>query len=68
MILDNLRELEEAYRNKWILSNSQVLALLKLQKLTSPSNFQGHGFLFQSDRQQQQGQQKGWLFSKLMIK
>ena len=65
MILDNLREPEEAYRNKWILSNSQVLALLELQKLPSPSHFQRHGFVFQSDREQQQGQQKGWRVLKI---
>lgn len=64
MILDNLREFEEAYRNKWVLSNSQVLALLELPKLPSSSLFQRHGFVFQSDRKHQQGQQKEWRILK----
>ncbi|WP_255502764.1 hypothetical protein [Okeania sp. KiyG1] len=39
--------------------------MLELQKLPSPSHFQHHGFVFQSDREQQQGQQKGWRILKV---
>lgn len=64
MILDNLRELEEAYQNKWILSTSQLLSLLDLKKLPSSISFERYGFIFTNDSTQTQGQYKGWRVTK----
>lgn len=58
MILDNLRELQEAFDRKWILSTEQVASLLNLQPNNVKDGMTRHGFRFV--RRENIGQQAGW--------
>ncbi|NES64093.1 MAG: hypothetical protein F6K24_01925 [Okeania sp. SIO2D1] len=62
MILDNLRELQEACDREWILSTEQVATLLNLQSNNIKDGMQRHGFKFV--RSDNQGQQSGWEIQK----
>ncbi len=62
MILDNLRELQEACDREWILSTEQVAKLLELQSNNIKDGMQRHGFKF--IRSENQGQQAGWEIQK----
>jgi hypothetical protein len=60
--LANLRTLEEAYQNKWLLSSSQLAGLLGLKGLPSGESFQRHGFTF--IRSGKNGAESAWSVTK----
>ncbi|MDJ0554359.1 MAG: hypothetical protein QNJ68_07970 [Microcoleaceae cyanobacterium MO_207.B10] len=62
MILDNLRELQEACDREWILSTEQVAKLLELQSNNIKDGMTRHGVKFV--RAENQGQQSGWEIQK----
>jgi hypothetical protein len=60
--LANLRTLEEACQNKWLLSSSQLAGLLGLKGLPSGESFQQHGFTF--TRSGKNGAESAWKITK----
>jgi hypothetical protein len=60
--LANLRTLEEAYQNGWLLSSSQLAGLLGLKGLPSGESFQRHGFRF--TKAGRNGAESAWAVSK----
>jgi hypothetical protein len=62
--LANLRTLEEAYQNKWLLSSSQLAPLLGLKGLPSGEAFQRHGFIF--TRSGKNGVESAWKITKFV--
>lgn len=64
MILNNLRELQEACDHNWILSTEQVASLLNLQNKNIHNGYSRHGFKFlRAD--ENVGQQAGWLVERI---
>jgi hypothetical protein len=61
--LANLRTLEEAYQNRWLLSSSQLAPLLGLKGLPSGEAFQRHGFTF--TRSGKNGVESAWQVEKI---
>jgi hypothetical protein len=60
--LANLRVLEETYKNKWLLSSSQLAAVLGLKGLPSGESFQRHGFIFR--KAGKNGAESAWAVTK----
>lgn len=62
MILDNLRELQEASDRDWILNTTQVCELLGVSKKVVVDGLCRHGFTLK--KADNQGQQSGWRIEK----
>jgi hypothetical protein len=61
----NLRALEEAYQNRWLLSSSRLASLLELKGLPREDSFQRHGFTF--TKAGKNGAELAWAVMKSVV-